>query len=85
MAVIDPGELYSCSIDGAIRMWDLTTNKHGARLAGHTDQVTSLLAVPTPGGSRIISGSKDATVKVWRKPRKAGKAKKSIRQLLKFT
>ena len=37
--------------------------KHCATLRGHTDQVTSL--APLHGGSRIASGSKDLTIRIW--------------------
>ena len=61
LAVIQGNDLIiTCSNDGA-RIWN--TDKEPLVLAGHTDRV--LGTAVTPDGTRIVTGSADATARVW--------------------
>ena len=61
---ITPGDvIVSCSADGTIRSWDLNGNQL-AQCNGHTDSVYEMCLSPE-GGTKIISGSGDKTIRVW--------------------
>ena len=76
LAVVDHKLLWSCSIDGSIRLWDLTrgdcqyvitknTMTNGAP-CGHSGAVTGLLRFDRPGASPfVLSSSLDGTIKAW--------------------
>ena len=55
--------LAAGSREGAIKVWNVTSEAEVATLEGHTDQVTSLDF--SPDGSMLASGSIDSTVKIW--------------------
>jgi WD40 repeat protein len=47
-----------------LRLWDIASGQQiGAPLTGHTDNVRSVAF--SPDGSKIISGSGDASIRVW--------------------
>ena len=46
----------------ALATWDLDTGRPVHVIAGHTDAITALAAVPD---GRVVSASKDGTLKVW--------------------
>src|SRR5262249_32625863 len=49
--------------DKAIRVWDLETGQGVLTLQGHTEEVWC--AAFSPDGRRLVSGSRDRTIKVW--------------------
>ena len=54
----------SAESDGKVRVWNVQTGKLLQTLAGHTQEVSSV--VFSPDGKRLISGgSRDQTVRVW--------------------
>ena len=55
--------LAAGSREGAIKVWNVTSEAEVATLEGHTDQVTSIDF--SPDGSMLASGSLDRTVKIW--------------------
>ena len=55
--------LAAGSREGAIKVWNVTSEAEVATLEGHTDQVVSLDF--SPDGSMLASGSFDRTVKIW--------------------
>ncbi|CAN0870895.1 Zinc finger CCCH domain-containing protein 48 [Linum grandiflorum] len=55
------GRLYSGSIDGTIKMWDITTSECIQTFKGHDDAVTSLLCYD----AFLLSCSLDKKIKVW--------------------
>src|SRR5439155_8689464 len=52
--------------DGALRLWQLATNKEVKRLQGHSARVRGVAFFP--GGRRAVSVSDDRTVRVWDLP-----------------
>jgi WD40 repeat protein len=46
-----------------VKIWDLESGQCLATLEGHTNQVVSVAI--TPDGKRILSGSRDHTIRVW--------------------
>ncbi len=55
--------LATAGTDNAITIWDLKSRVPTHRLTGHTGTVTSLAWAPEAGW--LVSGSYDATVRVW--------------------
>jgi WD40 repeat protein len=55
--------LASCSADGTIKFWDLSSGRELRTLAGHLAVVTSVTF--SPDGTLLASGGLDRTVKVW--------------------
>jgi WD40 repeat protein/serine/threonine protein kinase len=53
----------SAGEDSAVKIWDSQTGKLVRSFRGHTGLVSSLSF--SPDGSRLVSGSRDKTVKVW--------------------
>jgi WD40 repeat protein/CubicO group peptidase (beta-lactamase class C family) len=52
--------------DNCLRLWDVATGRELCRFEGHEDALTS--AAFTPDGYHALSGSCDATVRLWRLP-----------------
>jgi WD40 repeat protein len=53
----------SAGEDSAVKVWDSHTGKLVRSFRGHTGLVTSVAF--SPDGQRLVSGSRDHTVKVW--------------------
>ncbi|CAE6445317.1 unnamed protein product, partial [Rhizoctonia solani] len=54
------------SDDLTLRVWDVASGQPIAVFEGHTER---LLAVAfSPGGTQIVSGSADMTIRLWRTP-----------------
>jgi WD40 repeat protein len=78
IAVLPDGRLISGSVDRTIKIWNLQTGECDNTLTGHTNTVYYLAVImpkqyPTsvlsdgPSGcfGRIVSGSRDNTLKIW--------------------
>jgi U3 small nucleolar RNA-associated protein 15 len=59
----EPTALMSCGDDTAVRVWDLPSEKPEITLRGHTDYVRTGAYIP--GSNLLVSGSYDATIKLW--------------------
>ena len=57
------GRLASGGSDNIVRVWDLNTQAAIANFKGHTGSVAALAC--DPAGKLLVSGSFDATVRVW--------------------
>jgi WD40 repeat protein len=57
-------EVLSAGYNGAFRVWDVATGMVNRAWQGHSGAVTALALAPD--GERFISGSNDATAKLWR-------------------
>ena len=58
----------SVSLDGTVRIWDLSTAERLYAQQGHQGFVTALAALPggeLPGRPGLLSASRDRTLKVW--------------------
>jgi WD40 repeat protein len=53
----------SGSIDGKLKVWDVTNGVQRYELKGHRDTIRSVAI--TPDGKRAASASGDRTIKVW--------------------
>ena len=53
----------SCSVDGTVRMWDLTTGTQVARCEGHSDWVWGVSM--TADGQLVASCGKDHSARIW--------------------
>jgi WD40 repeat protein len=60
---LDDTTVYSASLDGTIRAWDVTTGETVGAFEGHTHGVCSVAT--TPEGDRLVSGSIDGTLRIW--------------------
>jgi WD40 repeat protein len=61
LAFAPSGKSLACSIDNAVRLYDLSAENPGQVVASHDANVTSIAF--TPDGAAVISGSHDQTVK----------------------
>lgn len=59
----DGKRAVSASLDGTVRLWDLTSGQEYGRLVGHTQPVTS--AAWSADGGRILTGDRDGAVRLW--------------------
>jgi WD40 repeat protein len=55
--------IFAGMISGLLRVWSMDDFEEIAQLSGHKRQVTSLAI--SSDGSRIVSGSRDCTMRVW--------------------
>lgn len=60
----DSSELYSCSADMTVCIWDIEYGKRIKKMSGHTGVVNSCNKSYN-GNAYIISGADDGTTKVW--------------------
>jgi sterol desaturase/sphingolipid hydroxylase (fatty acid hydroxylase superfamily) len=58
----DGGAIVSGGLDRTVRVWDAGTGAERDCFTGHTDSVLSVACA----GERVVSGSQDGTMKVWR-------------------
>jgi len=75
--VVVESMLWTSSIDGSIRLWDLNSTTGECKFvitkdakagtgSGHAQAVTGLLACPMPNmGTFVLSSSLDGTIKAW--------------------
>jgi WD40 repeat protein len=66
LAYVSEQSIVTAGSDNLIRIWDLATAQCSLQLVGHTGTVTSLAVAP--GGSTLVSGSYDTTIRVWELP-----------------
>jgi len=59
----DDHTIFSGGRDGTMEVWDFGSGKLLHTVHGHTGGVRGLCI--SPGGSRIVSGSEDKTIKIW--------------------
>ncbi|CAE7078105.1 unnamed protein product [Rhizoctonia solani] len=57
------GGYFSSSTHHAVQLWDVQARKATSTLQGHTSEVTSVSF--SPDSSRLVSGSRDKTIRVW--------------------
>jgi WD40 repeat protein len=51
--------------DGDILLWDYRESKILGHLEGHTGEVRGIHSLLLPGGSKIVSGALDGTIRIW--------------------
>jgi WD40 repeat protein len=59
----DPTQIVLCSLDGIIKIWDISTGCYVQTFEGHEAGVSSVAF--TPDSSRLVSISEDAVVILW--------------------
>lgn len=57
--------LLSASDDKTVRLWDLTEGEPTSTFVGHNDYVRAAEYMPGTMANMVVSGSYDATVKLW--------------------
>ncbi|KAI9484764.1 small nuclear ribonucleoprotein 40kDa [Zychaea mexicana] len=60
----DGSQLFTCSADKTVSIWDANTGERTRRWKGHTMVVNSC-QVARRGPENIVSGSDDGTIKLW--------------------
>ncbi len=69
VAFVGRGTAVSGGADGQLTVWDGQTREARQQLAAHTDALTSLAV--SADGRRVVSGSQDRTIKIWKGKEKA--------------
>lgn len=59
----DARRVLACSIDPAIRLWDVASGKELRRFEGHSDSVHRVTVAPD--GRTFVSGASDGTARLW--------------------
>ncbi|TWP48468.1 WD40 repeat domain-containing protein [Lentzea tibetensis] len=65
LAAVDTGDTrrYDSARDGKLRIWDTSTGKLRATLAGHHGEVSAVAV--SPDGTWIATGGTDGTIRTW--------------------
>ena len=67
----DGTQVVSASIDGTVKLWQVSNGELIQSFEGHSHRVNS--ANFSPDGTQVVSASRDGTVKLWRVNRSNGK------------
>lgn len=59
--VIKDGNLFSGSVDGTIKQWDISTQKVIRTFTGHTSEVWQVLV----DGNTMFSSAGDESIRIW--------------------
>ena len=66
-AWVDDGCFVTGCDDGMVAMWSTATGECAARMRGHEHAVTAALCADVPTqGRRVVTASRDGTVRVWK-------------------
>jgi len=57
--------LLSGSVDGDVKIWQLSSRRASTRRAAHANSVTSVASEPSSGGKRFITAGRDECIKIW--------------------
>ena len=57
--------LLSGSVDGTVKIWQLSSRRASTRSAAHTNSITSVLPSPSSGGRQLVTASRDECMKIW--------------------
>lgn len=60
----DGSQIFTCSTDNTLGLWDVATGQRIKKLKGHTTFVNSVQGARR-GPQILVSGSDDSTVKMW--------------------
>jgi len=61
----EEGALLSGSVDGDVKVWQLSSRRASTRSAAHSNSVTTVLPDPTSSGKRFITAGRDECIKIW--------------------
>lgn len=61
----DGSLLATASDDGTAKIWHAVSGDELLTLTGHTDKVKTIALSPYGNGARVVTGSKDGTVRIW--------------------
>ena len=77
LAFVGPQLLAAGGSDNMIRLWDLASRSEVGVLTGHEGSVASL----TSDGDVLVSGSFDATIRVWTIEQRVAEGNRSLQDL----